>query len=157
MYPQSSKGLNKETKRAVYFFTTAFHPLDNYSAHTIRIWGKTFPTAEHAFQWKKFSTVHKAVAKQIFKQGSPEAAKQVAKKHKGIIPQKWFDVRVSVMKNILTAKAKQHDDVREVLRKSKRRIIIENSPIDSFWGIGKDGNGQNIVGKIWMEIRKNYT
>lgn len=55
MYPKSNKDLNKETDSAVYFFTPAFHPLDNFSAHVINIWGKEFPTAEHAFQWKKFS------------------------------------------------------------------------------------------------------
>ena len=34
------------------------------------------------------------------------------------------------------------------------REIIENSPVNSFWGNGPDDNGQNMVGKIWMEIRK---
>jgi len=48
MYPASNDGLNKETNDAVYFFTTAFHPLDNFSAHVVSIWDKEFPTAEHA-------------------------------------------------------------------------------------------------------------
>jgi predicted NAD-dependent protein-ADP-ribosyltransferase YbiA (DUF1768 family) len=89
MYPDSSEGLNKETSDAVYFFTPAFHVLDSFSAHTIRLWGKTFPTAEHEYQWKK----------------------------------------------------------------TGKRNIIENSPVDSFWGCGPDGNGQNMIGKIWMETR----
>jgi len=54
MCPESSEGLNKETRETVYFFTTPFHPLDNFSAHTVKVWDVAFPTAEYAFQWKKF-------------------------------------------------------------------------------------------------------
>ena len=57
------------------------------------------------------------------------------------------------MEEILRAKTEQHEDVRDVLKKTGKRTIIENSPVDSFWGIGYDGNGQNVVGKIWMKIR----
>lgn len=76
MYPDSSENLNKETKNAVYFFTPAFYPLDNFSAHTVRIWGITFPTAEHAFQWKKFSVSHSKIAKSILAASSPDAVKK---------------------------------------------------------------------------------
>jgi predicted NAD-dependent protein-ADP-ribosyltransferase YbiA (DUF1768 family) len=31
--------------------------------------------------------------------------------------------------------------------------IIENSPIDSYWGCGADGQGKNMLGKILMETR----
>ena len=57
------------------------------------------------------------------------------------------------MEEILRAKTEQHEDVRDVLKKTGKRTIIENSPVDSFWGIGHDGKGQNVVGKIWMKIR----
>jgi len=65
MYLTSSESLNKETNDKVYFFTPAFHPLDNFSAHAIYLWGLDFPTAEHAFQWKKFSKIRPDVAKKI--------------------------------------------------------------------------------------------
>lgn len=26
-------------------------------------------------------------------------------------------------------------------------------PFDSFWGIGSERNGKNMLGKIWMKIR----
>lgn len=65
----------------------------------------------------------------------------------------WYDERVAVMEQILKAKTKQHEDVRETLKRTGNRIIVENSPVDSFWGTGPDGKGENIVGKIWMKIR----
>ncbi len=156
MYPDSSEGLNKETDDAVYFFTPAFHVLDSFSAHAIKLWGKTFPTAEHAFQWKKFSTVAPDVANAILAAGSPEAAKRIAIENKDKVLPEWYENRASVMREILTAKAEQHQDVREQLQKTGTRTIIENSPVDSFWGCGPEGNGENTIGKIWMGIRKYY-
>lgn len=38
MYPSPTLNLNRETEDTVYFFTSAFYPLDNYSAHQISIW-----------------------------------------------------------------------------------------------------------------------
>ncbi|MFA5051582.1 MAG: NADAR family protein [Patescibacteria group bacterium] len=156
MYPDSSEGLNKETDDAIYFFTPAFHILDSFSAHTVKLWGKTFPTAEHAFQWKKFSVVAPDVAEKILQAGSPEAAKRIAIAHKSKVLPEWYGQRASVMREVLAAKAEQHDDVREQLKKTGNRIIVENSPVDNFWGCGPDGKGENMIGKIWMEIRKKY-
>jgi hypothetical protein len=153
MYPISSEGLNKETDKGVFFFTTSFYPLDNFSAHVIEIWGQVFPTAEHAYHWKKFSQ-NPEVSRQILAARSPEAAKRIADEHKDEIPKGWHDQKVEVMKEIFRAKAGQHEDVREALQRSGNREIIENSPVDSFWGSGPDKNGQNVIGKIWMEIKK---
>jgi ribA/ribD-fused uncharacterized protein len=153
MYPASSDGLNKETEEAVYFFTTAFHPLDPYSAHAIYLWGQDFPTAEHAFQWKKFSECRPEIAAKILSARSPEAVKEISNAHKADQPTDWRDVRVAVMEEIFTAKTDQHKDVQEILVETGNREIIENSPIDNFWGIGPAQDGQNIIGKIWMKIR----
>lgn len=153
MYPTSSKNLNKETKDAVYFFTSAFYPLDNFSAHSVYIWDIIFPTAEHAFQWKKFSSSNPEVADGILKANSPEAVKKISSANKSKIPTKWHDERVVIMEQILKTKASQHEDVREALKRTGNKTIIENSPMDDFWGIGPKGKGENVVGKIWMKIR----
>ena len=154
MYPSSSNGLNSETDAEVRFFTTAFHPLDNFSAHTVELWGEIFPTVEHAFHWKKFSTAHPDVAKRIVNAQSPEEAQRIARQNTAKIPSSWHDEKIAVMKDILTAKAAQHDDVRDALHRTGSRTIIENSPVDDFWGAGPHGNGQNMVGKLWMEVRE---
>lgn len=153
MYPDSSKNLNRETAKAVYFFTTAFAPLDNFSAHKINIWGLEFSTVEHAYQWKKFVDTSKNVADKIFNAKSPEEAKNIADNNKAKIIDGWHEKRLIIMKEILLAKFKQHEDVKKILKKTKNRKIIENSPVDYFWGLGKAGKGQNMIGKIWMEIR----
>ena len=30
----------------------------------------------------------------------------------------------------------------------------ENSPFDYKWGVGKTGNGKNLLGKVLMEVRE---
>ena len=155
MYPASNKDLNRETDSEIYFFTKAFYPLDNFSAHAVNIWGVTFPTSEHAFQWKKFSIVQPELAVRILNATSPHAVKEISDANKSLTPEKWHDERVSVMEEILTAKAKQHEDVRDILKRTGSKRIIENSPVDSFWGCGPDGKGRNEVGNIWMKIREN--
>jgi len=153
MYPSSSAGLNRETNDAVYFFSPAFDPLNNYSAHAVEIWDKVFPTAEHAYQWKKFSAAAPDVAEKILLARSAETAGKIADENKLKFPATWHDEKVAAMEEILRAKLEQHDDVRDALTRTGNRTIVENSPVDSFWGAGPNGDGQNMVGKLWVKIR----
>ena len=153
MYPASSAGLNIETQEAVFFFTPNFYPLDNFSAHQVKIWGFIFPTAEHAFQWRKFKQSRPDVAEQIKHAGSPNAVKQISEAHESDKPTCWHKERVKVMREILRAKVTQHADFREALARTGRRRIIENSPDDEFWGIGLSRRGENMLGQQLMEIR----
>lgn len=57
------------------------------------------------------------------------------------------------MTELARAKAAQNEDVREMLLKTGTKRIVENSPWDDFWGIGPNGDGQNQVGKILMQVR----
>lgn len=150
---QTNTDLNKETESEVYFFSSPFVALDNFSAHQIKIWYKTFPTAEHAYQWKKFENSSPQVADEILLAASPDAAKKIADENKSKVMASWQEMKVSVMEEILRAKAEQHEGVSEVLKSTGTKTLVENSPEDSFWGAGNDGKGQNMCGKIWMKIR----
>jgi predicted NAD-dependent protein-ADP-ribosyltransferase YbiA (DUF1768 family) len=58
------------------------------------------------------------------------------------------------MKDILRAKAKQHEYVRRKLLETGDRELIEDSWRDGFWGWGPNKDGQNMLGKLRMEIRE---
>ncbi len=62
--------------------------------------------------------------------------------------------KVAIMKAIMKAKAEQHADVREKLRTTGDTILEKNHPLDAYWGTGADGSGENVMGKLWMEIRE---
>ena len=58
------------------------------------------------------------------------------------------------MTEIVRAKVQRNEDVKEMLLGTGNKSIIENSPADDFWGVGKDGTGQNQMGKILMKVRE---
>jgi ribA/ribD-fused uncharacterized protein len=57
------------------------------------------------------------------------------------------------MSDILRLKYLQHDEVRKYLKSTKQKTIQEASPYDEYWGIGNNGEGKNMLGKLWMDIR----
>jgi ribA/ribD-fused uncharacterized protein len=62
-------------------------------------------------------------------------------------------VKVDIMRDILRAKVAQHEYVRRKLLATGERELIEDSWRDDFWGWGPNRDGQNMLGKLWMEIR----
>lgn len=155
MAKRKAKDLNKETDKKIFFYTPTFYCFDNFSSHQVRIWGKTFPTAEHAYQWKKFEHTHPDIAENILHAESPWRVKHISDKNKSKVKKNWEEIKVAMMKEIVIAKYSQHKDVQDKLMMTGTKIIVENSPTDNFWGIGEKGKGKNVLGKIWMMIRNN--
>jgi ribA/ribD-fused uncharacterized protein len=147
-------GKNTITDESVYFYTPRFYVFDNFSAYTIDIWGKEFATGEHAYQWKKFSVLNPDIAQKILDAKSPHAAKKISDAHAAVVDSSWHREKMSVMEEILRAKITQHENVRNKLTETGQKDILENSPVDSYWGIGKDGKGENVLGKLWMQLRE---
>ena len=143
---------NYVTETAVYFYTPTYYAFDNFSAFSVELWGRVFPTSEHAYQWKKFEFSKSAVAEEIVNARSARDTKVIADAHKEEISPDWHTVKVSYMEEILRAKIAQHEKVKSLLMETGTKEIIENSPTDAFWGIGS-GDGRNELGKLWMKLR----
>lgn len=79
---------------------------------------------------------------------------RIGRSHDFPIRSDWEDVKVSLMYEILVKKFTQNPDLADRLRKTGDHVIVEKSPKDYFWGIGADGTGKNILGKLLMLIRK---
>jgi len=47
-----------------------------------------------------------------------------------------------------------HQEVADELRNTANMEIIEDAPNDYYWGCGKDGSGQNQLGKTLMKVRR---
>lgn len=147
---------NQNPNEAVLFYMARTDVLDNFSACGVTYKGDYYPTAEHAYQAAKFD--QEELCKRIREASSPYAAKSLAHEacHKQHKRKDWDDVKVSIMLQILTAKIEQHDVVKHALLATKALQIVENSPTDSFWGRGKDWNGLNMLGRLWMALRDFY-
>jgi ribA/ribD-fused uncharacterized protein len=134
------------------FYESGFYMLSNFSAHAVSLNDILYPTAEHAYQAAKFTDGK--VRNEILHATSPMQAKLVAQKHAVDKKQGWHEQKLLAMENVLRAKLVQHAEVQDALVRSKNEEIVEDSPVDYFWGRGADGKGQNQLGKLWMKLRE---
>lgn len=137
------------------YYETSHFVLSNFSPHTVRYNATLFPTVEHAYHAAKFE--NKDIVDKIKNAGSPLEAHSLGKKYKPQRRKDWNDVKVDILHEIIQAKVEQHEEVKQALLATSEEEIIEENPNNSFWGNGKDGKGQNQMGKILMRIREDLS
>ena len=158
-----------------------FYEFSNFFETSFELDGTKWTTTEHYFQASKFrqnpdyvevirvaSTPNKAfILGQQKKKGGyagkwPLDPKKDKRSLNDLIDsfkeckiiEDWDQVvKIEVMEKAVMAKFSQNEKLRALLISTGDAEIVEDSPRDSFWGIGKDGNGQNMLGKILMKIR----
>ena len=64
----------------------------------------------------------------------------------------WEKVKVGIMKEVLRAKFRD-EKLRLLLEKTGNKRLVHVAPWDGFWGLGRDGKGKNMLGKLLMEVR----
>jgi len=149
-----------DTPDTVHFYEQDFYVLSNFSSFMIEWEGLRFPTSEHLYHWLKFATSQDgkraaplSVSTDILDAPSAHAAFKMAQELKGQRRPDWDDVKVDFMRQILREKVRQHEYVHRKLLETGDRELVENSWRDDFWGWGPNRDGQNRLGKLWMEIR----
>ncbi len=147
-----------DTEHEVFFYEQDFYVLSNFSAFSIKWQGHRFPTSEHAYHWEKFDPGTKDehglfVRDRILTAESAHVAFKMAEAWKPVRRPEWESVKVDIMRDILRAKSAQHEYVRRKLLATGDRTLIENSWRDDFWGWGPNRDGQNMLGRLWMEVR----
>ena len=65
----------------------------------------------------------------------------------------WLEVRVAVMLAAVRVKFGSNPELRAMLLATSDAEIIEDSPHDLFWGIGRDGQGENRMGNSCRCVR----
>lgn len=141
-----------DTEQRVCFYEQDFYVLSNFSAFRLRWRERIFDTSEAAYHWEKFPGYIETQAK-IRQAPSAHEAFKIAEQYRARRRPDWNDVRVDIMRDILRAKAEQHEYVRRKLLATGDRELVENSWRDDFWGWGPNKDGQNMLGKLWMEVR----
>jgi ribA/ribD-fused uncharacterized protein len=144
-----------DTETQVFFYEQDFYVLSNFSSFNLLLYGVKFQTSEHAYHWQKFAGEPKCgnLCQQIAFAPSAHEAFKIAERNKDKRRSDWDDVKVSIMRDILRAKARQHEYVRRKLLATGDRELVEDSWRDDFWGWGERRDGQNMLGKLWMEVR----
>jgi len=156
-----------DTDTHVFFYEQDFYVLSNFSSFEvfwpyvrdddyITMWHKT---SEHLYHFLKFwfhmsTKQQKEVALKIYHARSAHDAFNIAQTYKGLRRPDWDSVKFVNMKQILIEKVKCHEYVRRKLLQTGDRILVEDSWRDDVWGWGPNKDGQNMLGKLWMEVRE---
>lgn len=108
--------------------------------------GITYANAEAAFQ-----------AGKLYQGGVPTAMKAVDGNGAFQLGKqgKWAyqGANVDRMKKVLHAKFTQNNQLKQQLKATGTKHLIEDSNRDAFWGIGANGSGENMLGELLMNVR----
>ena len=148
------KWLAEKADEFIGFYNREFFCLDNFSSFGFVYDGTYYQTVEHAYQSLRFKDTAPAVEKEIIGCFSAYDAQRIAHEHIDCQSPTGDEDKVAIMEKLLRAKLAQHPYVKKKLLEPANYLICEDSPKDSFWGIGKDRNGQNQLGKLWMKLRE---
>jgi N-glycosidase YbiA len=147
----------KAIYQAIYFYK-AYDPygcFSNFSPHPIDCEGKHWATVEHFYQAQKFlQTPDAAIIPKIQQAPTPEAAAALGRSPLYAPRHDWEQIKRAVMWQGLLAKFQTHQDIADILLATGQAELIEDSPVDYYWGCGADGSGYNYLGKLLMQVRE---
>lgn len=103
----------------------------------------------------------------ILRANSPKDCKALGKQVTPFDAKVWDAVKYDIVKTGNKAKFEQNPDLMNLLLSTGDRIMAEASPKDKIWGIALDAEtakhinpeawpGQNLLGKILMELKAEY-
>ncbi|HEY9882059.1 MAG TPA: NADAR family protein [Thermosynechococcaceae cyanobacterium] len=138
----------------IYFYVEREEPygcFSNFSAHGFVLDESYWATSEHYFQAQKFvGTPH---LEKVQQSKAPKDAANIGRDRSLPLRTDWNQVKDAVMRKAVIQKFRTHANIREILLATEDEVLVEDSPIDYYWGCGKDGSGQNKLGQILMEVR----
>ena len=140
---------------AIYFYSVReqkYGCFSNFSPHGFELDNAWWRTSEHYFQAQKFvGTPH---VEQIRLAPTPKEAANMGRDRNRPLRPNWNQVKDNIMRRGVLRKFETHADICERLLSTEDKLIVENSPIDYYWGCGADGTGLNKLGQILMEVRE---
>lgn len=145
-----------DDKNIAGFFLEGWYVFDNFAPFQVEWRGKLYPTSEHAYQAAHFIDINQELAEKVRLCRSPREASDFANENSAYDDPDWSDKKISYMEEIVRSKLEQHGYIVDTLLSSDDKYIVEMNDDDEFWGWGKNHDGRNELGKIWMKLRDEY-
>lgn len=138
---------------AIYFYSPLgkYGELSNFADFGFEYENLYYPTVEHFYQSQKF--VDKDYSELIRQAKTPKTASDLGKSRNKKINSVWDDIKNDIMFDGVKKKFDNHKILKELLLSTEDKLIIENSPYDNYWGIGRSGDGLNQLGTTLMRVR----
>lgn len=127
-------------------FSGEYKFLSNFYEHPVALSGITYRCAEGAFQAQKDPS-----RAEEFKDLSGKEAKHLGRQVH--LNEHWNQVRLLVMDDVLHAKFEDPELRQKLLDTGDAELIEGNTWGDRYWGVCA-GTGENNLGKLLMELRK---
>jgi N-glycosidase YbiA len=148
----------------IYFYKVdaPYGCFSNFSPHSIilptggakELVGSQWATVEHYYQAHKFQgTKLEDLMWKIQAASTPELAASIGRNCEYQPHPDWDLYKCEIMYRAVRQKFSQHLDIQQILVDTQDAEIIEDSPVDYFWGCGSDRSGQNQLGRILMQVR----
>jgi hypothetical protein len=130
-------------------FQGAHRWLSNFAPVSVQLDGACYPSTEHAYQAAK--TLDLAERANIQALASPGSAKRASRQ----LTERpdWAEVKECVMLGLTRQKYAQEPYRSQLLATGQREIVEGNTWGDVFWGVCR-GKGQNKLGQIIMQVRR---
>jgi ribA/ribD-fused uncharacterized protein len=120
--------------------------LSNMTSSPIEVGGIPYLNVEAAFQARKNS----AKSREFSNLDGFAARKLGRAVH---LRPDWPEVKGYIMGEILRLKFAKSTVLGDMLVATGDAYLVEDAPWDAYWGNGKDGKGQNVMGRLLMKIR----
>ncbi len=127
-------------------------PFSTVSHHPFLLDEIEWKTAEHYYQASKYKQL--PYAKKIVLAVDGEQAHHLGNRWYKRKVNGWKKQRQLYMTRALFRKVKEYSDVEQALLDTGDALLVETSQYDYFWGLGRDQRGENMLGRVWMDIRK---
>jgi N-glycosidase YbiA len=150
----------------IYFYKVdaAYGCFSNFSPHSIvmptgganQLVSETWATVEHYYQAHKFQGTKLAyLMAEIQAAPTPELAAKIGRNPDHQPRADWDRCKCAIMYRAVWQKFSTHSDLQQILLNTLDLEIIEDSPVDYFWGCGIDQTGANHLGQILMQVRRD--
>ncbi len=138
----------------IYFYNIReqYGCFSNFSPHGFVLDELYWSTSEHYFQAQKFIGTPYLAKLRLVK--TPKEAANMGRQRTLPLRPDWEKVKDNIMRKAVFSKFSTNKDIQEILLSTGNEELVENSPIDYYWGCGADGSGKNMLGIVLMEVRQ---
>lgn len=134
-----------------YHVNKPYGCFSNFSDHAVELDGKIWKTSEHYYQAMKFED--EELQEKVRLTSTPGAAAEMGRDPENPLRLDWDDIKDDVMRKVVMAKFTQNQECEEILLSTELSFLVEDSPVDYYWGCGADRTGKNMLGRVLMEVR----
>ncbi|EGN91902.1 hypothetical protein SERLA73DRAFT_191872 [Serpula lacrymans var. lacrymans S7.3] len=147
-----------KTRQRILFYDAKdpYYGFTNFSPDPVEYKGRRYPTSEHLFQALKFMEHRPELAEHIRTCSTrPRVVFDETHRFNPEVRPDWLKIRVQMMDLAIFHKFTQNTHLKKQLLSTGDAELVEDSPKDSFWGVGPDGKGENQLGKALERLRAN--